>query len=317
VAQESFFKGKVIHLVIPAGPGGAFGIFGQILSKYLTKQIPGNPQVVLQFMNGAGGIRASNYVANNASNDGTTIYLIHESAVTHQLLFPDQVMYDAHRFIPIGIVSALNSALAVRNDAPAIDLTGFKQKEVLLGSTGRGSYQFVVPTLMNSFEGTKFKLITGFPGTNDMVLALDRGEIHGMLASLLAIQTSRPDWVSGHGVAKIVFQMGDRADPAIPNVPLLTELAVSEEERALYGFMSLERSLGRALVAPAGVPESQIQTLRAALGAVLKDTEFKAFCAESRIPLVSGTAEQLKAVIDRAFATPANVVEAARKYMTE
>ena len=240
MAQESFFKGKAIHLIIPAGPGGAFGIFGQILSKFLTKQIPGNPQVVPQYMNGAGGIRASNYVANNATNDGTTIYLIHESAVTHQLLFPDQVMYDARKFIPIGIASSLNSALAVRNDAPAVDMAGFKQKEVVLGSTGRGSYQFVIPTLMNSFQNTKFKMITGFPGTNDMLLALDRGEIQGMLASLLALQTSRPDWVSGKGVARIVFQMGDRADPAIPNVPLLTDLAISKEERALYSFMSLE-----------------------------------------------------------------------------
>ena len=317
MAQESFFKDKVVHLIIPAGPGGAFGIFGQILAKFLTKQIPGNPQVVPQYMNGAGGIRASNYVANNAATDGTTIYLIHESAITHQLLFPDQVMYDAHKFIPIGILSSLNSALAVRNDAPAVDLSGFKQKEIVLGSTGRGSYEFVVPMLMNRFQNTKFKMITGFPGTNDMILALDRGEIHGMLASLLAFETSRPDWVNGKEVARIVFQIGARADPAISNVPLLTDLAISEEERALYSLMSLERSLGRALVAPEGVPESRIQVLRASLVAVLNDGEFKTLCAERGIPLISGTAEDLKAVIDKAFATSPSVVMAARKYITE
>jgi len=316
-AQDNYFQGKVIHLIIPAGPGGAFGTFGQIVAAYLAKQIPGNPEIVPQFMSGAGGIRASNYVANNAANDGTVIYLIHESAVTHQMLYPDQVMYDARKFIPLGIVSSLNSALAVRNDAPATDLAGFKQKEVILGSTGRGSYQFVVPMLMNSFQDTKFKMITGFPGTNDMILALDRGEVQGLLASFLAIQTVRPDWVSGKGAAKIVLQMGDRPDPAIPNVPLLTALAASEEERALYGFLSLERTLGRSLVAPGGVPDDRVRILRDALAAVLKDKEFVAACAQRGIPLNSGTADDLKAVIDKAFATPPQVIATARKYMTE
>jgi tripartite-type tricarboxylate transporter receptor subunit TctC len=317
MAQESFFKGKTIQLIVPAGPGGAFGLFGQILSKFLPKQIPGNPSVVPQFMEGAGGIRASNYIANKAPNDGTTIYLMHEGAVTYQRLFPDQVMYDARKFIPIGIVSSLNSALAVRKDAPAIDMAGFKQKEVVLGSTGHGSYQFVVPMLLNKFQNTKFKMIEGYPGTNNMILALDRGEIQGMLASLLALKTSRPDWVNGKGVARIVFQMGDRADPAISSVPLLTNLAVSNEERDLYSFMSLETSFGRSLVAPAGVPENRTQVLRAALAAVLNDKEFTTLCAERGIPLISGTAQDLKAIIDKAFATPRNVVETARKYMTE
>lgn len=270
-----------------------------------------------QFMPGAGGIRASNYVANNAASDGTTIYLIHQSAVTHQVLFPDQVKYDARKFSPIGIVSSLNSALAVRNDSPATDMAGFKQREVVLGTSGVGSHGYVIPTLLNRFQKTKFKIITSFPGANELTMALDRNEIHGMLVTFLALQTSRPDWVNGQGMATIAFQMGDRVDPAIPNVPLLTELAVSEDERAVYAFMSVERSLGRALVAPGGVPEERMQVLRAALGAVLNDKEFKTFSAERAIPLISGTADDLRAVIDKTFATPPNVVEIARNAMTK
>ena len=317
LAQEDFFAGKTIHLIIPAGPGGAFGTFGQLLSKYLPEQIRGHPLLVPQFMPGAGGIRASDYVANSAAIDGTVIYLVHESAITHQLLFPDQVKYDVSKFIPIGIVSSLNGALVLRSDAPAKDVASFKKTQVVLGSTGRGSYQYVVPILMNQFQDMKLKMITGFPGINEMILAVDRGEIQGMLGSLVAFQTSRPDWITGGGTARIVFQMGDRPDPAIPNIPLLTELAASDEERALYAFLSLERSLGRALVAPAGVPEDRIRTLRNALQAVLTDKEFRTFCAEHRIPLVSGTAEDLKVVTAKAFATKPATVETARKYMTE
>ncbi len=303
-------------MIIPAGPGGAFAAFGQVVSQYLGKQIPGNPDVVPEYMSGAGGIRASNYVANNAPKDGTVVYLIHESAITHQIIFPEQVKYDARKFISIGIVSSLNSAFAVRNDAPATDMAGFRQRQVILGSTGPGSYQFVVPMLLNSFQHTKFKMIAGFQGTNNLALAVDRGEIQGMLASLLAVETLRPDWLNGAGRAKLVFQMGDHPDPAIANVPLLTALASSEKERALYGLLSIERSLGRSIVAPAGVPQDRVAALRAALVAIIHDSDFIATCRARKIPLQSGTSGDLQAVIDRAFATPPDVVATARKYMT-
>jgi len=316
-AQANEFELRSVHLVIPAGPGGAFGTFAQVLSKFLTKQLPGNPTIIPQYMSGAGGIRASNYMANTAPSDGSVLYLMHESAVTYQLLYPDRVAYDARKFIPLGTVSSLNSVLLVRHDAPATELAGFKLKQDILGSTGRGSYQFVVPTLMNKFQGTKFTLIPGFAGTNDIILALERGEVHGMLASLLAIQTLRPDWAGGEGIAKIVFQMGDRADPAIPSIPLLTTLATSEKERAVYAFLSLERTLGRSLVAPPGTPEDRVKVLQSAVAAVLSDPEFQASCIEQKIPLISGTPSDLQATIDRAFATSQDVIATARQYMSD
>ena len=314
-ARQDFFAGKTIDLIIPAGPGGAFALYGQVLAEFISKHIPGHPNTVPRYVSGAGGIAASNYVANNASDDGTVVYMLHESAVTHQLLFPKEVNYDARKFIPIGIMTPLNSALVIRKSAPASDLAGFQKKQVILGATGPGSYQYIVPTLMNHFQDTKFKIIPGFKGTNNLALALDRGEIQGFWASLIFFRTYRPDWVTGKGVANVAFQMGIQADQGISKVPLLTALAKSDQERALYRFLSLEESIGRSLVAPAGVPLSRIETLRAAFTATLHDREFIAECAERKIPLQPGSANDLKRVIDEGFSTPPQIIAEARKFM--
>ncbi|MGQ7794651.1 Bug family tripartite tricarboxylate transporter substrate binding protein [Faunimonas sp. B44] len=316
-AQDTFYAGKTVSLVIPASAGGSYGTYALLLSDALSKHIPGKPAVVPQYVSGAGGMRASNQVANASEKDGTVIYMMHQNAATQQLLSPDQVSYDAAKFIPIGIVSSLNSAMAVRKDAPATEMDGFKQTEVLLGSTGRGSYQFVIPTLMNEFQGTKFKVITGYPGTGETMLAVDRAEVHGMLSSLLTFQESRPDWVDGSGDAKLVYQIGETKDPSIPDVPLLTELATSEQERALYSFMSASNSIGRAIVAPDGVPEDRIAVLRTALEQVLADPEFQDLCRQRGVPLASAGWEDLQAIIEKTLATPPEVVEVARKYMSE
>ncbi|MYZ47119.1 Bug family tripartite tricarboxylate transporter substrate binding protein [Propylenella binzhouense] len=316
-AQDSFYAGKTITLIVPASAGGSYGIYAQLVADALTKHIPGNPQVLPQYVGGAGGMRASNQVANTAETDGTVIYLMHQNAPSQQLLSPDQVSYDAGKFIPIGVISALNSAMAIRNDAPATDLAGFKQKEVLIGTTGRGSYQYVIPTLLNSFQDTKFKVITTYPGTGETMLAVDRGEVHGMLSSLLTFQESRPDWVTGKGDAKLVFQIGETRDPAIPDVPLLRELAASDEEKQLYRFMSAANSIGRGLVFPAGVPEDRVAMVRTALQEVLKDPDFQALAKKRGIPLSSASAEEMKTIIDGILATPKEVVEKARQYMTE
>lgn len=314
---EDFYAGKTIDLVVPSSAAGSYSIYARLIAESLPKHIPGNPTIVPQYMGGAGGMRASNQVANTMANDGTVLYVMHQNAPSQQLLDPDQVSYDAAKFIPIGTASALNSAMAIRKDAPASDLEGFKEKEVILGTTGRGSYQFVVPTLMNQFQGTKFKLITTYPGTGETMLAVDQGEIHGMLSSFLTLQQSRPNWTDGSGDAKIVFQIGVKPDPAIPDVPLLTDLATSDEERQLYRFMSLGNRIARSFVFPAGVPQDRVDIMRKAFEEMLQDEEFKELAKRTGAPLDSGDWQELGSLIAEILATPPAVYEVAQKYMTE
>lgn len=316
-AQGDFYEGKTIEIVVPASSGGSYGIYAQLLAEVFSKYIPGNPQIVPEYMSGAGGLRASNHVANAADTDGTAIYMMNQNAPNKQLLSPEQVRYDAGEFIPIGTLSSINSAMVVRKDAAATNLAGFKENEVIVGVTGRGSYQFVIPTLLNEFQNTKFKIITAYPGTGETMLAVDRNEVQAMLSSLLTFQERRPGWVDGSGDAMLIFQIGETADPSIPDVPRLSDLAESDDELALYKFMSSGNSIGRSLVFPAGVPQEQVDTIRQAFQDMLADPEFQALCKERDIKLASATWQELEATIDAVLATPPTVYEKAQAYMSE
>ena len=315
---EDFYAGKTIDLILPAEAGGSYGIYGLLLSSYLPKHIPGNPAIVPQYIPGAGGMRASNQVANVAAKDGTAIYMLHQNTATQQLLAPAQAKYDAGKMIPIGIISSMNSVMAVRTDLGINNLSDITQKEVILGSTGRGSYQFIVPTLLNQFMGTKFNIVTTYTGTGETMLAVDRNEIGGMMTSLISLQESRPEWVSGDkGTAKIILQVGETVDPAIPDVPRLAEFAKDDHQAAIFRFLSISNSMARALVFPEGVPDEQVQIIRKAFTDLMNDPEFQKAAAEHKIPLNWSGADELGKIISDTLATPQEIVELTQKYIVE
>lgn len=316
-ADTPYFAGKTVEIIVPTSGTGSYGIYARLLSEALPRHIAGNPAVIVTPMSGAGGVRASNYVAQKAAKDGTVIYAMHQNAPTQQLLQPEIVGYDASKFIPVGVATALNSAMALRKDAPARTLEEAKTNEVVIGTTGRGSYQYVVPTLLNQLKGTKFKVITTYPGTGELMLATDQGEIQGMSSSLLTFQDKRPDWVSGAGDAEIIFQIGADRDPNIPNVPLLSELATSDAERKIYRFMSLSNKIARSFVLPPGVPDDRAAELRKAFQDALKDEALLAQVAKMGAPLVSADAEALGQTIADILSTEKDVYMTAQKIMTE
>src|SRR3546814_604265 len=161
----------------------------------------------------------------------------------------------------------------------------------VLCSSGRAWYRVIEPTLPTEFLGTKFKVITTYSGTGEAMLALERGEIGGMMTSLTTLQESRPGWVDGSDTAKIIMQVGESADPAIPDVPRLTNFAKDDEQRAVFRFLSLANNMGRSLVLPEGVPEDRVEIIRKAFADMLNDPDFKAEVAERKIPLAFADAD--------------------------
>jgi tripartite-type tricarboxylate transporter receptor subunit TctC len=203
----------------------------------------------------------------------------------------------------------------VRHDAQAPDLEGLRKREVVIGATGTGSYQFVVPTLLNQHQQTKLKVVTGYPGASELILAVERGEIQGMLGSVAGVLEVRPDWMNGKGIAAAVIQIGETPDPSIPNVPLLTTLASSEQERALYRFISADNVLGRSLVTSPHTPAEAIVALRIGFAAMIKDPEFLKIAEDRKLPMVSANHEALKNLIDSIMRTPPDVLLMAKKIM--
>jgi tripartite-type tricarboxylate transporter receptor subunit TctC len=315
-AQEDFFRGKRIELILPASTGG-FISYGLLIAEHWPRHIPGNPSIHGVPMGGAGGIRASNFVANVAKDDGTVLYLMHHNAPTVQALTPKRVQYDARRFKPIGVVSALNAVMVIRTDIGVTSLKDAASKAVVLGSTGVGSYTYIVPNLLNRLKGTQFNVITTYTGLSETILAMDRGEVGGLMSSLSTIKESRPAWIKDDSTARIIFQMGSKRDPLLPDVPLLTEMAEERLEREVYRFMSISNSFARSVVAPAGVPEDRVEILRRSFMAMLADQQFRMDAAKRGLDIVGSDHATIEEGIAAIINSPEDVLELARQITPE
>jgi len=198
---DDFFAGRTIDLIVPAGAGGGYGLYALLVAEHLPRHIPGNPAITPNYMGGAGGMRASNYVGQVAPTDGSAIFLMHQNSPTSQLTSPDSASYDAAAFAPIGILSAMNSVLVTRRDSGIDSFEDALSQRVVLGSTGRGSYQFIVPTMVNDYLGTQFQVITTYAGTGETFLALERAEITGLMTSIATVMEGYSEWLEGEGTA--------------------------------------------------------------------------------------------------------------------
>jgi len=308
LAQESSFEGETIELIVPASAGGTYGMYAQLLADRMGDFVPGNPTVIANFMRGAGGMKASNYVGNVAATDGTVLYMMHQNAPTSQLLSPDAARYDAGEFGPIGVLSSMNSVMVVRTDLGIDEVTDVAETSVVAGSTGRGSYQFIVPTLLNEFSGTDFNIVTTYGGTGETMLALERGEIGSFMTSIISLESNRPDWFAGTGDAKVIMQVGMKPSSSFPDLPMLNAYANNEQQEKVYTFLSASNGFARALVAPAGTPEAQVETLQAAFLEMVQDEGFQQEAAERGLPLDWASAEELEEAIDAILATDGDIL---------
>jgi tripartite-type tricarboxylate transporter receptor subunit TctC len=192
-----------------------------------------------------------------------------------------------------------------------------KKREVIMGSTGVGSYQYIVPTLLNSLADTMFKLITTYTGTQETMLALERGEIQGMMTSLLSLQEKHPEWVQGNETAHTILQVGERRDPSLPDIPLLTDFATNDAQRAIYQFMSINNGFARALIAPAEVPAERVEILRTAFNETMNDPAFQAEAKKLNIPVDWSDADSFKAAIDTVLSASPEVLDQARTLLPQ
>ena len=306
---DDFFAGRTIDLIVPAGAGGSYGLYALLVSEHLPRHIPGNPTITPNYMGGAGGMRASNYVGSVAPTDGTALYVMHQNSPTSQLTAPEAANFDAGAFQPIGILSAMNSVMVTRRDSGIDSVEDALEQRIVLGSTGRGSYQFIVPTMINHFLDTQFQVITTYSGTGETFLALERGEIGGLMTSIATVMEGYSEWFEGEGTGQIILQVGMERDGLIPDVPTLIELAEEDEQRAVYEFLSLSNTLARSLVAPAGVPEDRVEVLRTAFQAMIADPAYQEAVADVGLPQATGGHELLGRVITSILNTPAEVIE--------
>lgn len=278
VAQESpedMFKGKNVTVYIGFSPGGTYDLFGRMVSRHMGRHIPGQPTMIASNMPGAGSFTASNWLYRAAPKDGTALGTVSQTVAIDEALKSKGVQFKAAEFTWIGRVTSNVEVQVVSTRTKGATLQGAREIEVPVASTGPGSPSDTYPKLMNEAAGTKFKIIRGFPGSTDGLLATERGEVEGALTSWNTMKSTRMNWLTDKKAVLFVQYVAKRS-PELPDVPTLVEFATKEDDKKLFAFAVSSSDIGRAILAPPGLSADRTAVLRRAFDATMKDPEFLA-----------------------------------------
>ena len=307
-----FFRGRTISIAIGFPAGGGYDIYGRWAARYLGKYIPGNPNVVAQNMIGAGGLKAANYIYSVAPKDGTALGVIPDSSVSEELLGTPGISYVSKQFTWIGRISTAVNVQAIWHTAGINSIEDVKTREVIVGGSGPTAAATVYPRVLNAIAGTKFKLVTGYGGAPESCLAMERQEIQGCLTAWSTVKAAKRDWLD-QKLAKLIIQWGVRRHPELPDIPSMTDLARTEEDRQVLALYGSSTDIGKALVAPPGLPEERVRALREGFMAMLKDPDLLEEVKRGSLDFDWQRGEDLQNFVAEVSNIPSTVVERARK----
>jgi len=305
--SEAPYAGKTITVIIP-GTGGGNDQWGRLVAQHIGKHLPGRPTVVTQYMPGAGGLNAANYIYNVAPKGGTVLGIVPSSLPLAPLLGIAGARFDALKFAWIGSPTMITDVCIAMATAKVKTFRDLLTHELVTGNTGVGSGPYIYPKALNGILGTKFKLIAGFPGTSNIHLAMERNEIDAVCHPLEAVVSSRPDWIASKTV-NVLFQGGARPNPRLGGVPLIIDLARTPDEKQAIAFLYAGSGLGRPFLAPPDMPAERVIVLRDAFIATMKEPQFLADAARQKLDIQPENGEYLAALIKKIYATPQPVVE--------
>jgi tripartite-type tricarboxylate transporter receptor subunit TctC len=268
-----FYRGKTVTVINGGGSGGGSTVYAQVIAPLLQKYMPGNPTFVIQYMPGAGGARAANYLYSAAAKDGTVLGRPLQEVAFFALLGAPGLQYDAAKFQYIGGAYTARSTISVMKQfTPVRTLDDARRTEVIVAAGGKASQPYMYPTLANALAGTKFKLVMGYPGTPAMNIAMERGEVHGRAGSWNSFRGAKPHWIEQDLLAHLAVIGLDR-EPEIPNVPLLTDFISDPADRLLMEVVASTALFAHIWLAPPGVPADRVGALREAFAKTLSDPE--------------------------------------------
>ncbi len=312
-SPAEFYKGKQVTLVIPAGSGGSYGLYGRIGKAALDKTT--GATIVLQFMPGAGGAKAANYIASAAPQDGSYITNLFGTAAQTQLFKPKSIHYDARKIPFIGQYSPVPAIISVRSDAPATSIKGIMKTEVAVGSSGAGSQQTQIPILLNKLLGTKFKVIQGYKGSRGIFHAIESGEVHGALASNVSWMNIKPGWVEKKYVIPIIT-FSRKPTPGFENVPTIEDITADKEIRQIMHAADTGSIMGRSMAAVPNIPKDRLQYLRDAFKKGIHDPEVLALAKKLNLPIDYTSGEELDRLTLEILATPKPMVDKIKKMLS-
>ncbi len=313
---ETFFKGKTVTLLIGGTAGGGLDTAARIFSRHAGKHIPGHPTVTPQLMPGAGGIRVIDTIATAAPKDGTTIAVVPAGPLVEPLIGGRKTAYKMTDVVSLGAWAKDFSLCASWHASGFKTLADAQAREITVAGTGAAATPDIFPVLLNATIGTKFKVITGYLGTQETIMAVERGETHGRCGwSWSSLKATKMDWVNEKKI-HIFLQMGAEKSPIFPDVPFAPDLAKTPEDKQMMALMFKPLALSNAFLAPPGMAPQRIAELRRAFSATLADKELIAEAVRSMKEEPSPTSgEDMEKIMNEMYATPEAIVERLRAVM--
>lgn len=309
-----FYKGKQLRLIIGNPAGGDYDLGGRTLARFMSAHIPGNPSIVVQNMPGASTIVAANHLYNVAPKDGTVFGSFSRNLASQAVLGRDTIKADPRQFNFIGGSSLPSRVCVVNASAPVKSFDDMFKTEAIVGGSGAGSSLSIVPTVLNKVLGTKFRVVEGYKGSNDAVIAMERGETHGICHTFGSFKNAHAELIRD-GKVRVLLHAEEAAFTEVPNVPSVYDYAKTEAQKQLMRFAFSSVEFGRPYVAPPGVPSDRIAALRQAFKVTLDDAELKAESAKLSLDMTYRPPEDLERLVAQLYGTPRELIAQARDLM--
>jgi len=312
---EPFYRGKSINLYIGSSAGGGYDTYARVLARHFGKHIPGNPTIVPQNMPGAGSNKLAGFIYSVAPKDGTAIGAIFPGAILAPLLGDAVLQHDPNKLIYVGSANSDVYTCVVRSESPVKTFPDVFTHEVIVGATSDGGTTRDLPAMLNNVLGAKFRIVTGYAGTKEIALALERKEVDGLCGfGWTSINASYPDWLT-RGVIRILVQENAKGHPDLnkKGVPLSVTFARTAEDRQVMELVYTQAIFGRPFVLPPGVPQERVAVLRKAFVAAFADKELLAEARKIKLDIEALSGEEVQALVTRSFALPPRVIERAKQ----
>ena len=313
-AVADFYRGKTITILFGGSPGGGYDVDARVLARHIGRFIPGNPSLVVQNISGARGLTSVNRLYSTSPKDGTYMGVVQRGLLTSPWLNPTGVQFDLFKFNWLFSTAAEPGVAIIWKPPSKLSIDDLRTRETIIGGSGDSA---IIPQVLNYTTGTKFKIIQGYPGTADLVLAMERGEIQGIgYYSWSNIASKNPTWLSEQKI-QVVLQTGDHRSPQLPDVPTVTELATDSGKRQVQDLWLSPLEFARPYAMPPETPKDRVTAVRAAFDEMLKSKDFREDAQKSGMVVDPRSSEQIAALLNRIAKMAPAVIEEAKKAVND
>ena len=309
---EDFYRGRNVTMVIGYSVAGGYDNYARVVARHLGNHIPGNPTILPQNMPGAGSLRSANWLYNAAPKDGSVIGMFSRGMAMEPLIGTSQTQFDAQKFSWLGSGTNEVSTCVTWHESPVKTWADALKIPFTVGGEGSGSDPDIFATVVRNVFGVKLRLVSGYPGSAEVALAIERREVDGRCGwSYSSLKLQRPDWVTNKQV-NILVQLALAKTPELPDVPLITDFATTDRQRQILRLVFSRQAMARPFTAPPGIPADRKAALRKAFSETMKDPAFLEEAKQRGLEVNPVSGDEIEALIADLYRSPADVVAEVR-----